>query len=888
MDNRIIFNRLRVFSLIVLTTILVTCKPDRVNPWDILANISPDEWSPKNLSIENVNILEKRISWDYTGDSRIEGFKLDRKVGNDNWEIAHQTFDKSTKSWNDSDITPDSTNTYSYRLYSFAGENKSAEVTITSKPVFPAPTNLEIEKINDKEYKLTWNDNSLGEQGFKIDRRTDNSDWIIAHGIVDANQTVYIDTNVFVAKSSINVEYRVYGYYQTYETTKTLANTNAALTPPTNLQITQNSITSVTLNWEDNSTGEEGFKIERKYGEGSWQLLTTTKNTSIADNSFELNTQVYYRISAFIGDYNSSYVENNFNSTIPSPTNLIISFNSSTSVTLNWSYENNGHDGFKIDRKTIDGSWQNDFVQVGSTQLSFTDNSVNLESNGYTYRVYAFIDQYNSEKTEISISKPTVTTANITDITGTTATGGGNVTSDGGLAITSRGVCWSTAENPTISDSHTSDGTGSGIFTSSITGLQPGTTYFVRAYVTNEIGISYGECLDFISSVIIPTVTTSTIIDITSNSATGGGNVTYNGGGSISQRGVVWGIEQTPTLDNNNGYTTDESGLGSFTSNIAPLQEATQYYVRAYAKNEAGTSYGSQVTFNTLSAWTQVSSLSGVKRSLAVGFTISDKGYIGFGVNSTGDLLSDFWEYNQSTNTWSQKANGLAREGGVGFAIEGYGYVGGGRTNDGYSLHFYKFDPINNSWVSIQDGLFTNWKSVCFKIGDVGFYGTGVSPSNYIQTFSKYNPSTNSWQYVSNFGGAARESAIGFSINDKGYVGTGRTGTTTYRNDFWEYDPVSNGWTQKADFGGTARYGAVGFSINGKGYIGLGQDTQGYKNDFWEYDPATNSWTQKSIFGGTARINAVGFTIGNKGYIGTGNNGDEYFNDFWEYNPELD
>ena len=78
-------------------------------------------------------------------------------------------------------------------------------------------------------------------------------------------------------------------------------------------------------------------------------------------------------------------------------------------------------------------------------------------------------------------------------------------------------------------------------------------------------------------------------------------------------------------------------------------------------------------------------------------------------------------------------------------------------------------------------------------------------------------------------------------------------------------------WTQKADFGGTARDSAVGFSIGSKGY--MGRDTMtvpiSYK-DFWEYDPAANTWTQKADFRGTARYGAVGFSIGSKGYIGTG------------------
>ena len=91
----------------------------------------------------------------------------------------------------------------------------------------------------------------------------------------------------------------------------------------------------------------------------------------------------------------------------------------------------------------------------------------------------------------------TVTTNNVTDIIQTTATCGGEVTSDGGAAVTARGVCWSTSQNPTVSDSHTTDGSGTGSFTSNITGLTENTTYYVRAYATNSEGTSYGEQKSF-------------------------------------------------------------------------------------------------------------------------------------------------------------------------------------------------------------------------------------------------------------------------------------------------------------------------------------------------------------------------------------------------------
>ena len=92
---------------------------------------------------------------------------------------------------------------------------------------------------------------------------------------------------------------------------------------------------------------------------------------------------------------------------------------------------------------------------------------------------------------------PTVTTTAISEIDKTTATGGGEVTADGGATVTARGICWSTTQNPTVDGNHTTDGTGTGSFTSSMTGLAANTTYYVRAYATNSAGTAYGEEVSF-------------------------------------------------------------------------------------------------------------------------------------------------------------------------------------------------------------------------------------------------------------------------------------------------------------------------------------------------------------------------------------------------------
>ena len=164
---------------------------------------------------------------------------------------------------------------------------------------------------------------------------------------------------------------------------------------------------------------------------------------------------------------------------------------------------------------------------------------------------------------------PTVTTAAVTSIAGTTAYSGGNVTSDGGGTVTARGVCWSTSSSPTTANSKTTDGTGSGSFTSSITGLCFGTTYYVRAYATNGAGTSYGSDLT-LTTINVPTVTTTAQSSVTGISASSGGNITNDGGGTVSARGVCWSTTSNPTTANST--TSNGSGTGSFVSSITGLQ----------------------------------------------------------------------------------------------------------------------------------------------------------------------------------------------------------------------------------------------------------------------------------------------------------------------------
>jgi uncharacterized protein (TIGR02145 family) len=236
---------------------------------------------------------------------------------------------------------------------------------------------------------------------------------------------------------------------------------------------------------------------------------------------------------------------------------------------------------------------------------SFTSNIADLTpGTSYFVRAYATNSVGTSYGNEVNfttgdIQLPVITTTAISDVAHTTATSGGNITTDGGGNITARGVVWSTSQNPTIAlTTKTSNGTGTGSFTSNIADLTPGTSYFVRAYATNSAGTAYGNEVSFTTNIQLPAITTTAISDVTQTTAISGGNITSDGGGNITARGVIWSTLENPTIALTT-KTSDGTGTGSFTSNIADLTPGTSYFVRAYATNSAGTAYGNEVNFTT-------------------------------------------------------------------------------------------------------------------------------------------------------------------------------------------------------------------------------------------------------------------------------------------------
>lgn len=176
-----------------------------------------------------------------------------------------------------------------------------------------------------------------------------------------------------------------------------------------------------------------------------------------------------------------------------------------------------------------------------------------------------------------------------------------------------------------------------------ITGLASNTTYNYYYEFYNGYNSMQSAVKTFVtesSPVTLPTVITADVTEITAESAVCGGNVTNDGGGTVSARGVCWSISTNPTI--NDSLTTDGDGVGSFISNMAGLSGNTTYHVRAYATNEAGTAYGLDKTFTTLNGGGGGDAPTGAINGL---FTINANGdQVYF---SQGNL-----QYQASTNTW--------------------------------------------------------------------------------------------------------------------------------------------------------------------------------------------------------------------------------------------
>ena len=253
---------------------------------------------------------------------------------------------------------------------------------------------MQIEQLSVTELKLTWTDNSDGEDGFKIDRKIGDGEWTINYVELNNNIEEYTDTE---AQPGDDNYYRVYGFKDDKISEKVDLSLNSTFPAPSNLILTQNTISEVELNWDDNSTGEEGFIIDRKIGNGDWQKKykeLSANSTSYTDTN-AIPTEInYYRVYAINGEKESDETEANIEVLFPAPSGVSIVQESDIKIKLNWQDNSNGEDGFRIDRSTDNSNWI-EYVSVSENIEEWSDEDPVFGVTNY-YRVYAYKNEYNS------------------------------------------------------------------------------------------------------------------------------------------------------------------------------------------------------------------------------------------------------------------------------------------------------------------------------------------------------------------------------------------------------------------------------------------------------------------------------------------------------------
>lgn len=269
------------------------------------------------------------------------------------------------------------------------------------------------------------------------------------------------------------------------------------------------------------------------------------------------------------------------------------------------------------------------------------------------------------ENNDNSFGSVIIETAEVTNITNTSATCGGVLVQNDMDNIKGCGVCWSVNHNPTLDNHHAPCYMQStGLFSTTINGLYKNATYYVRAYVTIGEETCFGDEKEFTTLAGLPDVHTRQIKNITMTSAVCGGNIFSDGGSEITACGVCWSTSPEPTIDDN--HTSDTIGLGPYNSYLTNLESSTIYYVRAYAMNSVGIRYGLQKVFATKLDLANVPT-----GAIAGFFSVSDTERILF---SKGNL-----QYQASTNTWR-------------FAENQWDFVGENNSN---------ISPTYNGWIDL-------------------------------------------------------------------------------------------------------------------------------------------------------------------------------------------
>ncbi len=353
------------------------------------ASTLPPPVAPTSLSATAVSSGRINLAWvdNSTGEA---GFKVERSTDGVTFAVVF-TLGANASSVADTTLAP--ATQYYYRVRAYEGPNYSGFSNVASATTLPAPappTGLTATPVSSSRINLAWTDNATNESGYKVERSADGVSFSLL-AITGANAVSYSNTSL---TSSTPYHYRVAatnGSHDSAYSNVAPATTLAPPAAPSNLVATAVSTSRINLTWVDNSTYEQGFKVERSSdGVNFAQIAVLGANaTSYANLSLAAGTAYHYRVRAYDGPNHSGYsnVASATTQTLAAPTSLTATPVSSSRINLAWTDNASNEAGFALERST-DGVSFTQIAWPGANVTSFANLS--LASGAYSYRVRAY------------------------------------------------------------------------------------------------------------------------------------------------------------------------------------------------------------------------------------------------------------------------------------------------------------------------------------------------------------------------------------------------------------------------------------------------------------------------------------------------------------------
>ena len=642
-----------IWACAMLLTFIKCIEREWDSPYD--PDTPKEAWSPSGLqAAREGNAIV--LTWQQSN-KKISGFVISRNENDGAMQEVARPGKEVTR-WSDSNITGGKK--YGYQVLAYAGDNmsnaSSTQITVTTTASITTSTTTAT-SCNS----ASSGGNISSDGGTQVTAR--GVCWNTSTGPTVNNSKTTDGTGQGIFNSTItglsgNTTYYVRAYATNAEGTVYGNEVNLTTPPcasvPTVTTATVTNATQTTATGGGNVTADGGATVTAKgICWATTQNPTVSNPKTVDGDGLGIFTSSITGLTAATTYYVRAYATNSAGTaygnqvsfpTLPPAVVASLTTQTPSDVTCNSAGLGgriNEDGGAAITEKGIvygtnrNPTTANTKVPMVSGTTNFTQIVTGFSENTtYYVRAYAINSAgtaYGQEEfftTPPCATGPVVTTTQVSSVNCTSAVSGGNITNDGGLTITARGVCWGTSPNPTTAGNKTSNGTGKGIFSSTLTGLTSGTMYYYRAYATNSITTSYGQEGYFFSTPVPATVQASSPTDISCNSAVLSGRINNDGGIAPTEVGIVYALTQNPTTAHTK-IVMSNSG-GSWSQPVSGFNGSTTYYIRAYAINCAGTAYSNQVTLNTPAC----AAIPSVTTTVATGLTCT-------GFTSGGNVTSD-------------------------------------------------------------------------------------------------------------------------------------------------------------------------------------------------------------------------------------------------------